>query len=109
MVERLQPLVGRSRELRHLSQALEGVAEGQGSSVLVVGEAGLGKSRLLEASAHGAQGAGFTTAWGRCWEAGEAPAFWPWTQVLRAVLRDRPGAEASLGAYRLRGWPRRPV
>ena len=27
------------------------------------------------------------TFWGRCWEAGGAPAYWPWVQVLRAVLR----------------------
>ena len=27
------------------------------------------------------------TFWGRCWEAGGAPAYWPWVQVLRAILR----------------------
>lgn len=27
------------------------------------------------------------TLWGRCWEAGGAPAYWPWVQILRAVLR----------------------
>ena len=26
------------------------------------------------------------TYWGRCWEAGGAPAYWPWVQVLRAVV-----------------------
>lgn len=24
--------------------------------------------------------------WGRCWEAGGAPAYWPWTQLLRALV-----------------------
>src|SRR5205085_633306 len=28
--------------------------------------------------------------WGRCWEAGGAPAFWLWIQIVRAVHRDRP-------------------
>ena len=32
------------------------------------------------------------TFWGRCWEAGGAPAYWPWVQVIRAVLRTaQPG------------------
>jgi predicted ATPase len=26
--------------------------------------------------------------WGRCWEEGGAPAFWPWIQVLRELLKD---------------------
>ena len=30
--------------------------------------------------------------WGRCWEEGGAPPYWPWVQVLRACVRER-GAE----------------
>ena len=26
--------------------------------------------------------------WGRCWEAGGAPAFWPWIQIVRACRRQ---------------------
>ena len=26
--------------------------------------------------------------WGRCWEAGGAPAYWPWIQSIRGLLRD---------------------
>src|SRR5207247_9716250 len=26
---------------------------------------------------------------GRCWEAGGAPAYWPWVQALRAYVKDR--------------------
>jgi tetratricopeptide (TPR) repeat protein len=29
--------------------------------------------------------------WGRCWEAGGAPAYWPWAQVVRALRRDADG------------------
>src|SRR4029079_11621180 len=35
---------------------------------------------------------GFRTAWGRCWEAGGAPAYWPWTQALSALLEADGGA-----------------
>jgi hypothetical protein len=27
-------------------------------------------------------------AWGRCWEAGGAPAYWPWLQAVRSLVRD---------------------
>src|SRR5207245_1475164 len=30
---------------------------------------------------------GIKVAWGRCWEAGGAPAYWPWVQSLRACVR----------------------
>jgi|GEM_PF-893457 len=42
------PLVGRQREVRQLSEALVGVAEsGRGATVVLLGEPGSGKSRLL--------------------------------------------------------------
>ncbi|HEY7452157.1 MAG TPA: adenylate/guanylate cyclase domain-containing protein, partial [Candidatus Limnocylindria bacterium] len=43
-----RPLIGRDAELRRLGDALARLESGQGQVVLLVGEAGLGKSRLLE-------------------------------------------------------------
>jgi class 3 adenylate cyclase/tetratricopeptide (TPR) repeat protein len=43
----LSPFVGRGEELARLTGALAGAGEGQGHVVSVVGDAGLGKSRLL--------------------------------------------------------------
>jgi class 3 adenylate cyclase/tetratricopeptide (TPR) repeat protein len=43
----LTPLVGRERELAHLREALERVRQGRGEVVGIVGEAGVGKSRIL--------------------------------------------------------------
>src|SRR3989441_84322 len=45
--EQLTPLVARDRELEQLALALEHVRKGQGQVVGVVGEAGVGKSRLF--------------------------------------------------------------
>ena len=43
----LTRFVGRASELQQLGQALERVAVGHGQAVAVVGEAGVGKSRLV--------------------------------------------------------------
>ena len=42
------PLIGRDREFTQLKEALEQVRQGRGQIVCLIGEAGLGKSRLLE-------------------------------------------------------------
>jgi tetratricopeptide (TPR) repeat protein len=42
------PFIGRSAELSHLEEALTNALRGRGSSWLLGGEAGVGKSRLLE-------------------------------------------------------------
>ncbi len=46
------PLVGREEELKALDQALASAAAGRGQVVELTGDAGIGKTRLLEAVAH---------------------------------------------------------
>ena len=87
-------LVGRGAELAHLRDMFRGAASGHGGAVVLVGEPGAGKTTLAEAAAHIAGGAGFTCAWGRCLDAASTPAFWPWSQVLRA-LPDGPRVQAA--------------
>ncbi len=79
------PFVGRSVELQGLASAVEAAGRGRGGLWLVGGEAGIGKSRLVQelAARHDV-----TTAWGRAWEAGATPPFWPWTQILRGLVRS---------------------
>jgi AAA ATPase domain len=79
--------VGRERELSELVAALEKAESGRGSLFLLVGEPGIGKSRLAHELAARALERGFLILWGRCWEAGGAPAYWPWIQALRAHVR----------------------
>ena len=54
--------------------------------MLLTGEPGVGKTRLVEELARRA--AGVAVAWGRCGEEPGTPPFWPWTQVLRGLLTD---------------------
>lgn len=78
-------LVGRGGELASLTRALEAALEGAGSLVLLTGEAGIGKTTLADALADHARARGAASVWGRCWDAGGAPAYWPWRQVVRAL------------------------
>jgi AAA ATPase-like protein len=73
-----------------LTAGLDAAADGSGQLVLLEGEPGIGKTHLARAVAEEARTRGFAVLWGRCWEEGGAPAYWPWTQVLRTVLRRRP-------------------
>src|SRR2546426_8208808 len=79
--------VGRHHELVELRAGLEDAVGGRGRSFLVVGEAGIGKTRLVEELAREAAERGPLVLWGRCWEGEGAPPYWPWIQVIRAYLR----------------------
>ncbi|PRY48967.1 transcriptional regulator [Geodermatophilus tzadiensis] len=84
-------LVGRDAHLHVVDRALAGTATGRGRVVLVAGEPGIGKTRLAEEATRRARGSGVTVAWGRSDQDAGAPPFWPWTQVLRALLDDGTG------------------
>ena len=73
-----------------LLTGLENAASGRGRLFVLAGEPGIGKSWLADELASAARTRGFRVLWGRCWEAGGAPAYWPWVQVLRSLLRDGP-------------------
>src|SRR5947208_7542106 len=79
--------VGRQYELVELRAGLEDAVGGRGRSFLVVGEAGIGKTRLVEELAREAAERGHLVLWGRCWEGEGAPPYWPWIQVIRTYLR----------------------
>jgi tetratricopeptide (TPR) repeat protein len=80
--------VGRERELTALESGLIDALAGRGSIFLVSGEPGIGKSALAAEVAIRADIHGTRVLWGRCWEAGGAPAYWPWVQSIRSYLRD---------------------
>src|SRR5439155_25585481 len=81
--------VGRQRELAELEAGLGDALAGRGRVFLIGGEAGIGKTRLVDELASRARDRGARVLWGRCWEAGGAPAYWPWVQALRSYVRDQ--------------------
>ena len=82
------PFVGRSSELETLHCALERSMKGSSQLVLVSGETGIGKTRLLDEFQKRLSGATGRAVVGRCSEVDGAPEFWPWAQILRASLMD---------------------
>jgi len=93
-------LVERHEEMAELLGALDAVCEVRPRVLLLAGEPGIGKTRLAQETAAQAAARGFRVAWGRCWENAGAPSYWPWTQILRALLRAEPAAPAPALAAR---------
>jgi DNA-binding SARP family transcriptional activator len=77
--------IGRERELAMLIDVLEDAVAGRGRLVLVAGEPGIGKTRLVEELARRARERSVLVLTGRCYEREGAPPYWPWTQALRAL------------------------
>ncbi len=82
-------LVGRSGQLSALDTALAEAVRGSPSAVMVGGEAGVGKSRLVSEFAERSRGAGVRVLMGGCLELGaDGLPFAPFTAVIRALVRD---------------------
>jgi len=81
------PLVGREAEFRALREAVARLQGGEGGIVTLVGEAGLGKSRLV-AELRNSQSAIHNSRWveGRCLSYGGSIAYLFWLDVLRGLL-----------------------
>src|SRR5690606_25665778 len=92
----LHPFIGRKAEMAQLLAGLDDAMTGQGRLLLLTGEPGIGKTMMAEQLAARAQQRGVRGLWGRCWEGGGAPAYWPWTQVLRSLIEEPPdGADLA--------------
>jgi DNA-binding CsgD family transcriptional regulator len=94
-------MVGRDDELRLIQSVLNAVQDGQGGAVFVVGEAGIGKSRLATAAADLAFAAGMTIMRGRGSTIGPMVPFRSLTEALMSLLRSRQPIDiTALGPYR---------
>jgi DNA-binding CsgD family transcriptional regulator len=85
-------LVGRAEEVALLETALATVRQGRGQVVLVAGEAGIGKSRLVGELCQRAQASGFTVLNGYCFEDDLVFPYAPLVDALRAFLALQPAS-----------------
>ena len=95
VIARSSGFVGREREVDALDAALDDIWSGRVRFAVIEGEAGIGKTRLLEELELRTQSRGGLVAWGRCREGGTAPAFWPWLEILRSTLDQLPPVRIS--------------
>ena len=86
-------LVGRDRELTELTAAWAKAAGGEPEVVLVVGEAGIGKTRLAEALAAEAASAGGVVLSSRCYETERSLFLQPVVEALLPAVTGRPAVE----------------
>ncbi|HEV7862485.1 MAG TPA: AAA family ATPase, partial [Acidimicrobiia bacterium] len=78
--------VGREAELARLTAALDDANQGRAPAVVIEGESGAGKTRLLKEFAALAAERGATVLSGRCVDCGDAgPPYWPFVEALRPL------------------------
>jgi DNA-binding SARP family transcriptional activator/DNA-binding GntR family transcriptional regulator len=101
--------VGRTAELHRLERAFEAATAGRGTTALVTGPAGIGKTRLVEQLTERARGDGATVLSGRCIDLVGAGLPYlplvealrplcgsPWLDGLRGELRELPRLHPDL-------------
>lgn len=95
-----EPFVGRTAERATLREAFERCRQrGEGSLVVVLAEAGGGKTRLVETFAAECEASGARIAWGRSIE-DAGVGYWPWRQAFRRleIPLSVPDAAATAGS-----------
>lgn len=92
--------IGRARELETLNLALRDVDNNAGRFIAVVGEAGMGKTRLIAETAETAKTHGKQVLWSQVIEEPGAPPYFCWMLALRACLQqcDNDQLSADLGS-----------
>ena len=94
------PLVGREVEMGRLRDRLQEAVGGRGGLVMLAGEQGIGKTRIIDEAGEGAERDGFAVLWGRCHEGEWPPPYGPFALALEAhvTLADPGELRADLGS-----------
>jgi class 3 adenylate cyclase len=100
------PLVGRQVEFRALQEAVGRVRTGTGGIVTLVGEAGIGKSRLVTEVRGKEAAESDSMRWveGRCLSYGSSIAYLPWLDMLRGLLGLAPDISPTAVREKLQRW-----
>jgi tetratricopeptide (TPR) repeat protein len=87
--------VNREEEIETLQTLWEQAQSGVGKLVLISGESGVGKSRLMAELEIRMEMEGARVVWGQCVESGGS-AYHPWREVLRVLVRYIEGADETV-------------
>ena len=90
------PLVGRGAELALLSRTIDEAANGAGRSVFIVGEGGIGKTRLAAAAAERAVKRGWSVAIGRAYPVETGVPYAVFSDALLPIVRKLEPATLSV-------------
>ncbi|HHH41485.1 MAG TPA: tetratricopeptide repeat protein [Chloroflexi bacterium] len=97
-----EPLVDRQEELAQIRHALEEVTAGEGRVIVVHGEAGIGKSRLVMEEIERVRQRGLTVLTTACLSYGQDTPYLPWSELLRALMEIPEEGEPAVRLERLR-------
>lgn len=92
----LPPLIGRTAECAALDRALDRLSAGEGSTLVISGEMGLGKTRLVQELTVRARRRDLRVFSGQAREEERAITYGPFVELFEAVLRERPELQAHL-------------
>jgi len=87
-------LIGREQERAWLTARLQAAGQGEGGMVLVEGEAGIGKTRLLQETTRLATRMGLAVLWGTCPDLQAPPPYQGLVEALRAAIPELRRSEA---------------
>jgi chromosomal replication initiation ATPase DnaA len=99
----VEPLIGRDVPLAAADAAIADAARGNGELVLISGDPGIGKSRLIQEIGRHAVARGMTRAYGYAVDDPGAPPLWPWLRARRELPEvvaalDDAGLSADAGS-----------
>ncbi|MFZ0625109.1 MAG: BTAD domain-containing putative transcriptional regulator, partial [Acidimicrobiia bacterium] len=80
------PLAGRESEMKRAAQMLESLERGIGGVLLLSGDAGVGKTRMITELRRSSSGIGINWLLGHCDPYGEATPYWPFRDLIRSWL-----------------------
>ncbi|MDT7552609.1 MAG: hypothetical protein QOI16_1145, partial [Pseudonocardiales bacterium] len=83
-------LIGRQAEMKALGAALDRAADGRPTGMLMAGDAGVGKSRLVNETMERATSAGYAVLTGRCLDSSAALPYLPFTEIVGQLVAAAP-------------------
>jgi class 3 adenylate cyclase/tetratricopeptide (TPR) repeat protein len=91
----LAPLVGRDAERARVEAILDSAGAGRGAAVALVGEAGVGKSRLTRECVQSLRSSGWLVLEAAAVSYGQGTPFFPVIEVLRSYFAIEPGDDGT--------------